>query len=321
MSKDFFRRFDNLNARFPAQEVFGDEAVLHLYHAPNSVCSQKVRSVLFQQRRAFVSHLLNIFRGDTYDPSYVEARVSGCTEAGYALAMSHGESGEGSTSVSKTGCDPCVVPMLADVGCGSFLVDSQRICFTLAASDPNGPGKLLPAQFADTIARHIEVIDNLPNYQLLATHVAGGRRRGASSDNSFARSKVERCEKLIEQNKHDPDLVRAYTAKREKELRAANRLFGDAEIDQAHVRMIEAIETLETELSDDPACFLLGDKITLADLFWGVELIRFTDLGLDAAWANGKLPKVAAYYALLCEQESLKRAIIDWPEARLKKVH
>ncbi len=321
MSKHFSAKFDKLNARFPAQEVFGEGAILHLYHAPNSVCSQKVRAVLFQQQRAFVSHLLNIFLGETYDAIYVEARLSGCLEAGYALATSHGESGEGSTSVSNTGCDPCVVPLLADVERNSFLVDSQHICFSLATSDSNGSNRLVPAQFADDIARHIEVIDNLPNYQLLATHVAGERKQGGVPDNSFARGKVERCEKLIEQNKHDPDLVRAYTAKREKELRAADRLFSDAEMKRANQRMSEAIAMLETELPADPARFLLGDHITLADLFWGVELIRLADLGLNTAWENGKLPKVAAYYALLCEQESLKRAIINWPDARLKKAH
>lgn len=69
---------DGLAARFPGTPVgkLGNQAKkFHLHHAPNSICSQKVRTVLALTAQAYESHPLNIFEGVSYDPAYVRLRA------------------------------------------------------------------------------------------------------------------------------------------------------------------------------------------------------------------------------------------------------
>ena len=104
----FHDMVEALEARFPA---LASDAPLHLYHAANSICSQKMRIVLMQQEREYTSHLLDIFTLETYDPAYVRLRAEGCAEAGLPLIHQH----LGTTSVADGGgCDACVVPTLVD---------------------------------------------------------------------------------------------------------------------------------------------------------------------------------------------------------------
>ena len=42
---------------------------LELYHAPQSTCSQRVRSVLHAQGLAFAEHRLDLFAGDQLQPA------------------------------------------------------------------------------------------------------------------------------------------------------------------------------------------------------------------------------------------------------------
>ena len=63
---------DAAAAAFPGTPTLtGNGAMtgLHLYHAQNSICSQKVRAVLAATSQPYTSHLLNIFKGETYDPA------------------------------------------------------------------------------------------------------------------------------------------------------------------------------------------------------------------------------------------------------------
>ena len=112
----------------------GGEPALALFHAPNSISSQKVRSVLAHHRLAYVSHPVNMFQGQTYLPDYVRLRMRGCLSFGGALASHH----SGSTSASAGGCDGAVVPTLVDSRSGEVVVDSKRICLHLDAQVPAG---------------------------------------------------------------------------------------------------------------------------------------------------------------------------------------
>ncbi len=49
----------------------GHPRVLDLYHYRNSVCSEKVRMVLFEKRLDWASHEVDIFRGENYRPEYL----------------------------------------------------------------------------------------------------------------------------------------------------------------------------------------------------------------------------------------------------------
>ena len=73
---------EDLSAALGSGEVIGpalpqETPRFALYHAANSICSQKVRVVLAQLQLSYSSHALNIFAGETYLPSYVRLRLLG----------------------------------------------------------------------------------------------------------------------------------------------------------------------------------------------------------------------------------------------------
>jgi len=316
LNQCFTTQFERLVRRFPGSARLGHSSDTHLFHAPNSVCSQKVRVVLHEMKRPYVSHELNVIGGDTYEPEYVSMRLTGCAGAGLRLATSHGVHGEGSTSVELTGCDPCAVPMIVDVSEEKIYVDSRAICLMLTEADTRSPPPLVPTAIRADIERQLSIVDNLPNYQLLAILVAGQGEPGAKSANSFSTTKVERCDALIERYKDDVDLVRAYSAKRRKELLATNQLFNATAIARARGTMRNAVDRLDQDLASGN-CFLFGDCLTLADLFWAVEMVRLVDLEQADLWQGGRRPRVERYVAALCAEPSVEQAIIEWPGARL----
>ncbi len=318
MSKDshFNRLHDSLAARFPGKPVAGrsnQAEKLHLYHAPNSICSQKVRAVLAQIDQPYESHLVNIFEGENYDPAYVRLRMSGCVAIGLPLAGEH----LGSTSVSSAGCDACVVPTLVDADAAQVLVDSRRICLELDRANPAAPGALMPAQLRARIEAEIAIVDELPNYQLLAVGV--GKAPASGLKNGFSIGKVARCDALLAEHADDEALCAAYASKRAKEQMAADRLFDAAPMARAYQAMAIALRELDARLAATNSGYLLADTVTMADLFWGVELIRLDDLGLSILWADGRLPRVADYFRKICALPAIAQAVIDWPGARLTR--
>ena len=191
-----------------------------LFHAANSICSQKVRTVLAHRGLPYISHTMDLFSGQTYLPAYVRLRMLGCESLGGALMSEH----TGSTSVTAGGCDAAVVPTLVDLDTGRVIVDSKRICFYL--DDIAGEAEQLrPASLAMQIDAELDVIDKLPNYQMLSGRPPGDDLRPTSQRGKtgveFAMSKVRRCDEYLAQCANDDTLVRAYSAKRAKELDAA----------------------------------------------------------------------------------------------------
>lgn len=292
--------------RFPARDA-GPDTPLHLFHAANSICAQKVRTVLAHHRIPYHSHVLNIFAGDTYDPAYVRVRMAGCAAAGLTLADRHA----GTTSVASAGCDGCVVPTLVDAATCTVAVDSLRICLTLDAM--TGDETLVPGDLTEDIMTALRVVDDLPNYQHLAVRVVPT----AAPRNAFAQSKVTRCDALLAEHGTDPVLRAAYEAKRAKEQSAADTLFDDDALTAAREAVEDALAGVEAQLARSPGPWLFGDRLTMADLIWGVELIRAEDVGQAGFWRDGRLPRLAAWQDRLTALPALRAAIIEFPGARL----
>lgn len=81
-----------------------------------------------------------------------------------------------------------------------------------------------------------------------------------------------------------------------------------------------AMDKLETALQAN--AFLTGSNYTLADAFWTMILGRLSDLGLGARfWANGKRPRVEAYYHKLVQRPSYNTGVVALipPAPRPKK--
>ncbi|MGJ7505965.1 glutathione S-transferase family protein [Variovorax sp. GT1P44] len=311
---------DARNALNSEGELIGPDELtsprFELFSAANSICSQKVRAVLAHHGQAYRSHAMDLFGGQTYLPAYVRLRILGCDDMGAALVSRHA----GSTSVSfGGGCDAAVVPTLIDWETGEIVVDSKRICNHLDAAMRDAPTRLRPERLAARIDEEIDLIDNLPNYQMLNglppdRDQRPGALRGRTGV-AFAMGKVERCDRYLAQCADEEALVRAYTAKRSKELDAAQQLFTESAMRDAYDQAELACLSLEQKLSASTTAWLLAEHVTMADLFWGVELMRMHNLGADTFWKDGARPAVAKFAERTRSLDAIRQAIVDWPGA------
>lgn len=285
-----------------------------LFNAPNSICSQKVRAVLAHHCIAYRSQHVDIFEGETYLPAYVRLRLEGCNALGGALVDAH----TGSTSVTAGGCDPAVVPLLVDWETGRVLVDSKRISFYLDQTAAES-ARLRPAGLAPQIDAELDIVDNLPNYQMLAGKPPGEDHRPESRRKSngvgFAMGKVERCDRYLAQHANDADLVRAYSAKRAKELNAADQLFTPEAMSSAYNKAEAGCARLERELKARNTEWLLGDEVTMADIYWGIELLRMKNMAVESFWTNGAKPAVATFVEKIEQIPAIRAAVVEWPGA------
>ncbi len=288
-----------------------------LFHAPNSICSQKARVVLAHHQISYKSFSMSIPAGQTYLPDYVRLRLLGCRHSGLPLVNAH----SGSTSVSAGGCDPAVVPTLVDHLTDQVIIDSKTICLYLDALVPELK-RLSPLSQQQAIDAELEIVDNLPNYQMMAGRPAGCDPRPQSLQQmngvNFALSKVKRCEQYIAEYAGDTELVRAYQAKRSKELDAADTLFSEEAVEAAYAKARASCAQLNEKLALRRGTnWLMGPSITLADLFWAVELLRMKNLGAAHIWEQDKLPAVEMFVAAAGDLASIRSAVLDWPGALL----
>lgn len=299
-------------------ELIGDDSQapprFQLFHAANSICSQKVRVVLAQLKLSYVSHNMNIFSGQTYLPDYVRLRMIGCERSGAPLVTAH----SGSTSVSTGGCDPAVVPTLIDRQTNDVIVDSKGICLYIDGLVPDSR-RLRPTALEASVDAQLAIVDGLPNYQMLAGHPIGTDRRPErlreTDGVKFAMSKVNRCEQYLKEFAQDKALIDAYQAKRRKELNAAETLFSEEAMQLAYAKTSAACTVLESQLSASTSQWLLGNAVTLADLFWAIELLRIKNLGADHLWEGYKLPAVAKFVAAVQHLPAIQSAVLRWPGA------
>ncbi len=278
-----------------------------LFHSAKSICSQKVRAVLAHHEIPYLDREMDVMKGDNFTPSYVHLRLLGCERIGAPLAKSH----KGSTSVKSAGCDPCVVPTLIDWEQNAVLVDSKRICLELdeTVAEEN---KLMPKALADDISRELEHVDDLPNVQMLLAKAPGGvdtnvAKLGLNSG-IYTGSRIEFCRRFMEKSADDPRLMEAYSAKIDKESCAASELFSDQAVEIAYDVAENACGELEKKLAKRGSAWLFGDKVTMADVFWGIELLRFRNLGTASFWDDGRLPHVAHYVSAVSALPSIRKA-------------
>lgn len=300
-----------------AGEVLGDNMGTapryELFHAAASICSQKVRAVLAHHALPYVSQSLNIFDGQTYLPDYVRLRMLGCARYGGALVSHH----SGSTSTAAGGCDGAVVPTLIDWQAGEVIVDSHRMCQYLDDQKPQQQ-RLRPHHLTASIDGEMEIVDNLPNYQMLMGRAVSGAeseviREGIGS--VLSQKKVGWCDCYLAEFPADDILVAAYSAKRAKELSAVDHLFAPDAMQAAYDRAEGALISLDRKLDQRHTIWLFSDDPTMADLFWGIALLRMKNIGAEHFWSNGRLPHVENFCAMAAKMPAIKVAVIDWPGA------
>lgn len=288
-----------------------------LFHAASSLCSQKVRTVLAEKGLSYWSNDMLILSAmsedgvvpaEHYSASYVRLRLYAGREIGRAFVDGY----SGRTSVETEGFDPCVVPLLIDYGTGRVIADSMRICCYLDAVSP-APIRLVPelGSARTEVLRQAGIVDRIPNGALLyGFHPDADRRPDALKAvmETVYDAKVLALQAMIEANADDAELVAAYRAKITKE-RGGKAVCHDANFQRERRQYVgELLADLERALTAHGGTWVTGNAFTLADVFWGVNLVRIAYLGLASMWEE--LPEVGRYVDALAARPSVMSQVV-----------
>jgi glutathione S-transferase len=292
-----------------------------LFHAASSLCSQKVRTVLFEKHLPYRSNNMMILGSmgpdgvvpaEHYHPPYVRLRLLAGREVGRELVSGY----SGRTSVETEGFDPCVVPLLVDYKAGRVIADSRRICCYLDAVSRD-PIHLVPedADARAQVMHQVSIVDRIPNGTLLyGFHPDADLRPEAlkTAMETVYDYKIKALEAMIDANADDAELVAAYRAKIAKE-RGGKSVCHDAAFQRAARRHVAGLLTDLDHALGSSSPYLKGESFSLADVLWGVNLVRMAYLGLASMWEN--LPNVERYVDALAKRPSLcteaVRATVD----------
>jgi glutathione S-transferase len=289
-----------------------------LFHAASSLCSQKVRTVLYEKQLAYRSNDMMILSSmgaggfvpaEHYHPPYIRLRLVAGKELGREFVTGY----SGRTSVQTEGFDPCTVPLLVDYEAGRVIADSRRICCYLDAVSRD-PIQLVPedADARAEVMRQVDIVDRIPNGALLYGFHPDLDRRPEALKAVMATVydyKVMALEAMIAANAGDPELVAAYRAKIAKE-RGGKSVCHDAVFQRAaRQHVADLLNDLDRVLGPGSFPYLAGATFSLGDVLWGVNLVRLAYLGVSSMWEA--LPNVERYFQALIERASLRKEAVQ----------
>jgi len=250
----------------------------------------------------------DIIPAQNYLPDYVRLRLFSHDRLVGRFAASY----SGVTSVETEGLDACVVPTLVDHANGDVIVDSSRICQYIEKQFPSS-APLIPknAAEAERVSHQMSIVDKTPHAALLyGFHPDDDHRPELIKEimETVYDNKIAALELLARGNEHDARLVDAYRAKIAKESggKVASR---DPHFQRAtRIKAVHIIAELNTRLTSHVGDWVCGRDFSMADLFWGVSLIRMKYLGLEKLW--GDYPRVHEYLERLSQRPSLQSEAI-----------
>ncbi|WP_011295759.1 glutathione S-transferase family protein [Cupriavidus necator] len=303
----------------PARTTFvGSDANprFELFHAASSLCSQKVRTVLFEKQLPYRSNDMKILSSmgpdgvvpaEHYHAPYVGLRLIAGEEIGREFVSGY----SGRTSVQTEGFDPCVVPLLVDYEASRVIADSRRICCYLDAVSRN-PVQLVPedADARALVMQQVDIVDRIPNGTLLyGFHPDADLRPEALRTvmESVYDYKVAALKAMIDANADNAELVSAYRAKIAKE-QGGKSVRHDAALQRAARDHVAVLLADLDRLLGTSSPYLLGPHFSLGDVLWGVNLTRLAYLGLASMWKDR--PNVIRYVNALLTRPSLRKEAV-----------
>jgi len=278
------------------------------FHAPSSICSEKVRCVLFMKGVDFVAYDVNIAVQENYQPAYVAMRNLG--RGDMVLVGSHAWTG--STSTEGMGFDPLVVPTLVDNLKKKVIVDSKKIMNYLDQELPSPP--LYPAGVAG-VEKHVQLVDDTPHAGLLY---------GGDPDNdtrphfvkeltkSLVSSQTRSLDYWLSNVNLPRELRPLYEAKLKKLRMVDTTLQSKPEVLRNSMNLTKSIlRQLNSDLSISGGPWVCGDTLTMADIAWHVSLLRFLSFGCVYLYED--LDQVTAYLDRILNHPILRKATYTWP--------
>jgi len=85
------------------------------------------------------------------------------------------------------------------------------------------------------------------------------------------------------------------------------------EIERCDKSIEEILDRMEAMIAESGGPWLLGERLTLADIVVAPYFFRLLALGRDDMWAEATRPRVHAWYAALNERPSFRTAV-EWPD-------
>ena len=216
-----------------------------LYNAPQSTCSQRVRSVLNAKGLAFDEVKLNLLDGDQLKPDYLKLNPNG------------------------------VVPTLDHDG--QIVIDSTVIAEYLDEVEPAASFTPENPVWRARMRALMHFIDEMP---AAAVRVP-----------TFNLAFLPRFQKMSRED--FVAMAESKPLRREFMLTMGQTGFPQAEMDAALGRLRRAYERMDAEIAASGGPWLLGERITLADVAMMPALVRMHDLGMPD-WQD--LPRVAAWF-------------------------
>jgi glutathione S-transferase len=289
-----------------------------LFHAASSLCSQKVRSVLNEKALPYRSNEMLILSSmvngrfvmaEHYSAAYIRLRLIAARELDREYVSGY----SGRTSVETEGFDPCVVPLLVDYEAGRVIADSKRICCYLDAVSPR-PIRLVPDDPEEEakVMRQVSIVDGIPNGALLYGFHPDSDLRPASLKQAMETVydyKIMALERLIAANAGEPELVAACRAKIVKES-AGRKVSRDPVFQRAaRTHAGHLLRDLDRDLATRSIPGLSQGAFSLADVLWGVNLVRMNYLGLSSMWEE--LAHVKDYFEALIRRPSVSKEAIQ----------
>ncbi|MEM9118004.1 MAG: glutathione S-transferase family protein [Cyanobacteria bacterium P01_F01_bin.56] len=291
-----------------------DQPRFELYNAGMSICSNKVRMTMAQKRLLCISHEVDIKypAQENYNPAYVRLRLASDIAQTTHLATGY----SGGSGVQEVGFDALVVPTLVDVEKPAIIADSRLICLYLCEQLEGD--ELLPTDIKEPILAQLDTVDLFPHVALLYGANPDGDRRPAllrQAMSSVHDLKIAALNAAWDKVRgEDPQLDAAYEAKIARE-KAGETFVGTPERMRATIAETERlIAEFGTTLTASGGAWCLGDRFTLADIFWIVSLFRLEFLGYGWLWQNKpELAHISRYAEAGYALDSMKYAVRHWP--------
>ena len=99
--------------------------------------------------------------------------------------------------------------------------------------------------------------------------------------------------------------------------RLAKSRFNDAETNEAHDRLQQTVDRVDAALAADERPWLMGDRLTIADVCLLPTIDRMADLGLASMW-QGTHPHVEGWYQRFAALPSFEKTY--YPGTRLTEI-
>lgn len=289
-SKDFDKIVAECRKCIKSKRVIGNNPNprFESFHAPSSICSEKVRCVLFFKGLDFISYDVDIMTEESYKPEYVAMRNLG--RANRPLIGQHDWTG--STSGDQMGFDPLVVPTLVDNIKKKVIAESKTIMSYLEQEIPSP--SLYPIECMDMVKKHVKLVDDTPHAGLLYGGDPDKDTRPAylrALAPGIAKKQGEALSSWLKSGKLSPELRPLYEAKLKKNTMVQKTITTNPEVLRNSMTVTKKfLKELNEDLKKCKGPWICGDTLTAADIAWHVSLLRFVTFGCDYLYQD--LPEV-----------------------------